>query len=237
MILSSLLWQIWTAPIWIVQEVRPHGLSSYSTRYVLNYLNGKKLTGQHLLQINPLEIRKELLNYPLLKEVRVERRLFPALVNIFITERKPAFRLFYEPPGQQAYTTEQSGLLDEEGLILNIPDTHTPPHTILTSLERKKLKKGQLQPEQLTLLHQLNGLYQKKQLPIQGIYNISNPENIILRTPEINAPIWLGKPENLSLKLGLLVPLNDIIVKQNRPIACIDLRFWKHPVIRTQSSG
>lgn len=234
MILSSLLWHIWTAPIWMVQEVRPYGLSHYSTHYVLSYLNGKKFTGQHLLQINPLEIRKELLDYPLLKEVRVERVLFPTRVNILITERKPAFRLFYEPSSQQGYTTEQSVLLDEEGVILHISEVQTPPHTVLTSLERNKLKKGRLSPEQLALLHQLNGLYQKKQLPIQGIYNISNPENIILRTPEMSAPIWLGKAENLPLKLSLLSPLNDIIAKQSQPIVYIDLRFWKHPVIRTQ---
>lgn len=234
MILSSALWQIWTAPFWLVEEVRPHGLSNYSTRYVLGYLSGKKLEGKHLLQINPLELQKELMDYPLLKEVRVERSFFPTRVNIHVIERKPAYRLFYEPPQQGPYSNTDSFLIDEEGYSLNIPDAHSPSHTIMTSLEKKQIKKGKLSPEHLLLLNQLNALYQQKQLPIQGVYNLSNPENLILRAPEIGVPVWLGKAESLSVKLGLLQPVLEISKKQPKPVDYIDLRFWKHPVLKTK---
>jgi len=234
MILSSLLFQIWTAPFWQVQEIRPHGLSNYSTRYVLGYLSGKKLEGKHLLQINPLEIKKELMDYPLLKDVRVERSFFPTRVNIHVVERKPAYRLFYEEPTHLPYSNNLSFLIDEEGYLLNIPDGHTPSHTIMTSLEKKRLKKGKLTPEHLLLLNQLNALYQKKQLSVQGVYNLSNPENIILRAPEIGVPVWLGKAESLPVKLGLLQPVLEISKKQPKPVDYIDLRFWKHPVLKTK---
>jgi cell division septal protein FtsQ len=233
MILSSALWQIWMAPFWQIKEVRPHGLSNYSTRYVLGYLNSKKLEGKHMLQVNPLELRKELLDYPLLKDVRVERSFFPSLINVFATERKPAYRLFFEAPNLQAYSTEHSFLIDEEGVLLNIPDTNSPAYKVLTSIEKKAIKKGKLSPEHLLLLNQLNQLYQNKQLNIQGVYNLTNPENIILRSPELNTPVWLGKAENLPVKLGLLDPVREISKKQPKSIDYIDLRFWKHPVLRT----
>ncbi|PIQ24293.1 hypothetical protein COW36_23855 [bacterium (Candidatus Blackallbacteria) CG17_big_fil_post_rev_8_21_14_2_50_48_46] len=234
MLLSSILWQIWTSSLWQIQEVRPHGLSHYSTRFVLSYLDGKHLMGQHLLQVNPLVLQKELMDYPLLKSVNVERSLFPTVVNIFVIERKPTYRLFFERPNAQVYTPEHSSLMDEEGVLLNIPDTSTPAHTVLASVDKKILKMGHLPETQLNILNLLNGLYQKKQLPIQGVYNLSNPENIILRTPEINSPIWLGKPEQLSLKLGLLPSLTQITAKQSQLVESIDLRFWKHPVIKTK---
>jgi cell division septal protein FtsQ len=231
MILFSILWHIWISPMWLIREVRPFGASQYSTRDVLNYLNSRHLTGQHLLRVNPTQIRQELLKFPLLKEVRVERRLFPALINLYLTERKPAFRIYQEIPGK-AYVSSQSVLVDDEGMILKISDTRTPPHTVWAAVDASALRAGRLSAEHLRVLLFLNTLYQNRQLSVQGVYNISRTDHLVLRLPDGSPPVWLGAPEQLPLKLSLLQPLVDLAARDQRRVRFFDLRNWETPVIK-----
>ena len=233
MVFFSVLWHIWLAPFWLIHEVRPFGASHYSTRYVLNYLSSHQLTGKHILSINPMQIRRELLNFALLKEVRVERTLFPTLLNLYLTERKPAFRIYEEISGG-AYQSSRSFLIDDEGVVLNIPDAQTPPHTVLVSIDKTQLRAGRLDQEHLSLLLLLNTLYQNKQLLAQGVYNISRPDQLILRPSEGSPPVWLGRAEQLSLKLRLLPSLEEIAKKNNQRVSYFDLRNWENPVIKIQ---
>lgn len=234
MAIIASLWGLWAPPLWSVQEVKLYGLSPHTHKHVVDYFQKHHIKGKHLLQINPLRLRNELLQFTLIQDVHIERHLFPPQLMVRVTERKPAFRIVLEAdPKQPATKGPAHVLVDVEGRVLNVPPSTRPDQKLVASLAVSKLQKN-LDRERLEVLHQLNAHLNAGQLPYPGVYNLDNPQNVILRRPDATTPIWLGKPQDLALKLSLLSPIQQLAAKQREPIEYIDLRFWRHPVLKTR---
>lgn len=230
MAIIASLWGLWAPPLWSIQEVKLYGLSPHTHKHVIDYFQKHRIEGKHLLQVNPVRLRDELLQFTLIQDVHIERHLFPPQLMVRVTERKPAFRIVLE---QAPLKSPGHVLIDVEGRVLNVPPSTRPDQKLVASLTANKLQKT-LDRERLEVLHQLNAHLNAGQLPYPGIYNLDNPQNVILRRPDATTPIWLGKPQDLALKLSLLSPIQQLAGKQREPIEYIDLRFWRHPVLKTR---
>lgn len=230
------LWHFWQHPFWLVQTVQFHGLSPYNKQYVHSFINSTELKNKHILAINPVELQKKLLEYPLLKDAQVVRQLWPARLSIHIVERKPAYRVYIEARSTQGYVDKNSVLIDREGKVLVLPTKIKPEKSLLLSVNHPTVLEN-MTAETLDAIHKLNQLYESKRIAIQGVYNISNPANIILKSPDVKYPVWLGSLEDLPIKLRLIDPLQELTLKQMAPVLYVDLRFWRHPVLKIKNSS
>ena len=233
-IMVASLWGLWAPPLWSIQEVKLYGLSPHTHRHVIDYFQKHQIEGKHLLQVNPARLRDELLKFTLIQDVHIERHLFPPQLMVRVTERKPAFRIMLEAdPKQPQRKGPGHVLIDVEGRVLTVPANTRPDQKLVASLAASKLTQT-LDRERLEVLHQLNAHLNAGQLAYPGVYNLNNPQNVILRRPDAATPIWLGKPQDLALKLSLLTPIQQLASKQRESIEYIDLRFWRHPVLKTR---
>ena len=225
------LFHFFQHPLWYITDIQVQGLNQYNRRFILNYLSHQELTDRHLLLLNPQEIQKELLSYPMLKSVQINRYLWPSQLVVQLQGRQPVFRIYLE---NNTYTEANSILIDEEGTILPISPTIHPQSKLLLSLEPSQTKK--ITPEILTTIAKLKDYYSSDKIAIEGVFNLSQLNNVILRTPSIPVPVWLGTLDDLTIKMGLLSSLQSLIEQYKSQVEYIDLRYWKHPVLKTTSS-
>lgn len=230
------LWYFWQLPLWKVTAVQFDGLSPYSQPFVQAFMRHTDLKNKHLMAINPVELQNQLLEYPLLKEVQVIRHLWPARLDIRLAERVPYYRVYLESRSHHGYHDKDSVLIDREGKVLVLPAGTKPEKQLMLSMTHPNALE-QISPEQLEVGHRLNQLYEAKRISMPGVYNIANPANIILKSPQLKHPVWLGSLEDLPIKLRLLDPLQPLIQKQSSAVAYVDLRFWKHPVLKLKNSS
>lgn len=236
MALGSLLFLLWSAPFWSIQSVDIRGTSSYTRKYLEDFLKAKSLVGLHILKLNPLTIKQQVLKNPLVRNVQFERELLPTRLTIKVQERKAA-HLVYRQQGQfPLLDKHKAWILDHEGVVLPLPADAAPEQMVQVSMQPAKLKQ-KLPQTQLDLLRQLEALAQQKILPVEGVFDLSNPQNLILHLKEPAVRIWLGKAEELFIKLKLIEPVLQTAKQQNQAysgIDYIDLRLWKHPVIKAR---
>lgn len=229
-VLFSVLWHLWSAPVWQLKKVHLHDLSQYSQSLVQSYIQGLNLEGRHILKVNPLVLKEHLLGFELVKGIDIRRSLFPGVLHIYVQERKAAFLVY---PNSEKPNPEEAKVVDDEGVVLRIPASEVPENSVRFTLSKRSLDQ-QISGEQVELMHYINQLFLKEEIAVQGFFNIEKTGEIILNTPAVPVPVWLGTRDNLPVKLSLIAPAMELAKKQSRPLRYIDLRYWKHPVLKTR---
>lgn len=217
-------------PFWFIQSVNIES-SPYNAKFAKVFVKEAQIKGTHLLMFNPESTRQNVLHNLLLEDVQIERYLWPARVDIHMTDRIPLFRVYIEPKVFNEYTLDNSVLVDKKGYHLLLPKNRKPVNKVAISLEQS-FNFNAIPEDRLDIAIKLNHLYKQGQLPFLGVYNLSQTNNIILNDKEIPVPIWLGTLDDLSAKLGLIKPMKEILTNQKNPVKYIDLRFWKQPVLK-----
>ena len=244
MVLFTALFLLWTANFWKVQRVDIEGASAYTEQFLQDFVASEQLRGQHLLTINPLIIREALLHNPLLKQVNLERELWPTRLVFDVQERQPRYRIYTELPQrsdteQAASETEKSvTIIDAEGIVLPLKRDPLPEQKLAVFIAPDKLRL-RLADTQLHLMHQLSALYKAERLKADGVFDISNPQNLIFHQRDPKLEVWLGRPEDILLKIQMIDPARKAAKVSDKEISYLDLRSWKHPVpvLKTQSKS
>jgi len=232
MILSSVLFMIWTASFWFIQNTEIRGTSGYTREFVASFIKEQAIIGKHLLSINPITLKAEAEKNPLIQDIQIERQLLPTKITFKVQERKAAY-LVYQQPENPKQQPEKYFVIDLEGIILPLPADAVTHSNIQTSID-PAIVSTVFPQEQLELLRHLERLFQQKLINIQGIYNLSDPQNLILHQKKPDLTVWLGRPEDLPIKMQLIEPTLSSAQKKTEDIEYIDLRFWKHPVVKTR---
>jgi len=230
MILGSCLWMIWTASFWYIQSVEVKGASVYTDKYVQEFLESQHLIQKHILQINPLELKTELIKSPLVKDATFEREVLPTRLTVKVQERQAAFLIFQQiPPSKTAKTA--FFIVDHEGVVLPLPQDVVDDKGANVRLDPKQVKEA-ISVEHMETLRQLDLLHRQKHLETDGVFDISDLQNIILYLPGRQLTVWLGRMEEIPHKVKLIDPVLKAAGTNASQIQYIDLRFWKHPVVK-----
>lgn len=240
MIMASGLFVLWTAQFWNIQQVEVKGATVNTERYVQAFIEKEKLQGKHLLKVNPLVLKKILAANPLVKQVTFEREILPAHLTLKVQERLPRYLLYtaippYDKSTQKLQPVERfAKIVDAEGIILPLPAKrfeYIGPYFYL----KPGLIKKKLSVEHLNLIRELEALDEKQLLAHGGVFDLSNPQNLIFHLNDPPLRVWLGMPEDLLLKMQLIDSTNKGSGVSESEIEYIDLRFWKHPVVKKRT--
>lgn len=232
MVLASSLFSLWTASFWYVQKTDIQGSSSYTRAFLNQFLQDHQVDHRHILTLNPIALKAEAQTNPLVQDIQIERQLLPTKLILKVQERKAAYLVYQQPPNYAPQTSKHF-VIDLEGVVLPLPPESVSAQGVQTSID-PKLVQEHFPLEQLELLRHLDRLYQQKEISIRGIYDLSAPENLILYQKDPDLTIWLGRPEDLPIKLQLIEPTLKASDQKIEKIDHIDLRFWKHPVVKTR---
>ncbi|MEZ0373596.1 MAG: cell division protein FtsQ/DivIB [Candidatus Sericytochromatia bacterium] len=257
MILGSSLFMIWSAPVWRIQSVDIRGTSPYTRKYLETFLKTHALIGEHILRLNPLLLKQQVLKNPLVRDAQFERELLPTRLTVKVQERKPAHLVYRQQDKHPLIDKHKAWILDHEGVVLPLPSAAAPDQLVQVSVS-PALVKQRLPQAQLDLLRQLEILAQQKLLPLEaqlkpedtssseqqapppdtgrpaGVYDLSNPQNLMLYLAQPPITVWLGRSEDLLIKLKLIQPTLETAKQETGQIEYIDLRFWKHPVLKAK---
>lgn len=233
MLLGSCLFMIWSANFWRVQSVDIRGTTPYTHSYLENFLQARSLVGRHILSLNPLALKQQMLKNPLVRDAQFERELLPTRLTVRVQERRPAYLIYRQQGKQPLLNKAKAWILDHEGVVLPLPPAAAPEQLVQVSLDPSQIKQ-QLPQAQLDLLRELENLASQKLLPMSGVFNLSQPQNLLLHIKDSGLTVWLGKSEDLLIKLKLIQPTLETAKQKVQNIDYIDLRFWKHPVIKTK---
>ncbi len=240
MIMTSGLFLLWTAQFWNLQQVEIKGATINTERYVQTFVKNENLRGKHLLKINPLILKKRLEINPLVKQVTFEREILPAHLTLKVQERLPRYVVYsalplYDSATKKVQVPERyAKIVDAEGILLPLPSkrfAYVGPHFYL----KPTLIKKKLSMEHLNLIRELEALDEKKLLGHSGVFDISNPQNLIFHLNDPPLRVWLGMPEDLLLKMQLIDSTHKGSGVSESEIEYIDLRFWKHPVVKKRT--
>jgi hypothetical protein len=240
MIMASGLFLLWTAQFWNIQKVEIKGATINTERHVQAFVENEHLQGMHLLKVNPLVLKKRLEANPLVKQVTFEREILPAYLTLKVQERLPRYVLYsalplYDKMTKKVQVPERyAKIVDAEGIILPLPVKrfeYAGPHFYL----KPSLIKKKLSAEHLNLIRELEALDERELLDHNGVFDISNPQNLIFYLNDPSLRVWLGMPEDLLLKMQLIDSTHKGSGVPESEIEYIDLRFWKHPVVKKRT--
>ncbi len=229
MVLGSCLWMIWTASFWYIQNIEVRGASIYTDKYVQEFLVSQDLINKHILQINPLELKNELVKSPLVKDAKFEREVLPTRLTVKVQERQAAFLVYQQIPGAKISNTPFY-IVDHEGVILPLPEDVVDDKELKIRLDPKQVKQD-ISAEHMETLRQLDLLHRQKHLEIEGVFDISELQNIILYLPDPLLTVWLGRMEDIPHKIKLIEPVLKAAETPESQIQYIDLRL-KDPVVK-----
>ncbi len=233
MILGSTLFTIWSAPFWKIQKVEIRGTTGFTEKHLAGFLKTHKFIGEHILKLNPIQLERELLKNPLVLTAHFERELLPTRLTIRVQERKPAHLIYRQQNTGPLLDKSKAWILDHEGVVLPLPASAAPETPIQVSVKPAIIKQ-RLPQAQLDLMRLLEVLAEQKLLTVDGIYDLSQPQNLIFYLKNPKLTVWLGKSEDLVIKLKLIQPTLETAKQDITSIDYIDLRFWKHPVIKSR---
>ncbi len=222
---------LWTAHFWEVEKVHIQGATANTLAYVENFVQRRQIQGQHVLALNPLELKSALETNPLLKNVALEREILPATVTLKVQERQPRYVLLNT--FAKRLTDAKTTVIDAEGMVLPLASSQLDYTGPVIYLDPKRYQKGQIPAEHLNLIHELNELYARKALTDVGVFDISNPQNVMFYLEKPALKIWLGRPEELVVKMRLIESTYQAAEVKEADVDYIDLRFWNHPVVKT----
>lgn len=230
MILGTCLWMIWTASFWYIQSIEVRGASIYTDQYVQDFLKSQNLIHKHILQINPLELKAELVKSPLVKDAKFEREILPTRLTVKVQERQAAFLVYQQiPKSPTAKTAFQ--IIDHEGVILPLPQDVIDDKGVRVRLDPKQMT-GAISQEHMENLRQLDLLHRQKHLETEGVFDISDLQNLKLYLPDRQLIIWLGDMADIPHKVKLIEPVLKAAEAPESQIQYVDLRYWHHPVVK-----
>jgi hypothetical protein len=220
------LYLLWNMNFWLVESVELNGLSNTGYHYVSKFSLEKKFIGQNILEVNPAKVNNILQNIRLFKEIKAYRTIFPAILTINFVERTPYLTVYEEASNQDI-------IIDEEGVAListqNINKEVKQVYTL------KKIINYKITPEQLNAIKVIEKLRNYKKIDDLGAYDLSNPKNIVLNTPENH--ILLGNLEDFVTKIKT-VPVIESLSKTNKnELEYIDIRYWRNPVLKLRKGS
>ncbi len=237
MILSTGLFLLWTAHFWEIATVEVKGTTPNTHDYVSAFVQKEKLQGSHLLRINPLVLKKELEKSPLVKHVTFEREILPAALTLKVQERLPHYLLYHGLPTYdkktQQYLTQpsQRTIIDAEGIVLPLSGKSFDYSGPLLYLNPSQFK-GKVSLTHLNLIRELDALAEKEVLQYTGVFDVSDPQNLVFHGGDPALKVWLGMPEEILLKMQLIESTFKASEVPPSEIEYIDLRFWQHPVVK-----
>ena len=237
MILFSGLFMLWTAHFWEVERVEIKGATANTEAHLNAFVEAEQLQGKHLLRINPLTLRAQLEQSPLIKYVALEREILPAVLTLKVQERLPRYFLHSKMPvydkNTKKYSAQSTALtvIDGEGFVLPLASQrfeYAGPEMYL----KPSVYQDKISEQHLNIVRVLDGFYDKQLLNHVGVFDISDPKNLVFHLAEPALKVWLGIPEDLILKMQLIESTYQASEAPQASIDYIDLRFWDHPVVR-----
>lgn len=224
------LWYLWNSPFWYIQSIDIKGITKYNQKITKNIIKNENIYNKHILLLNPIKLRKQFINYPLIEDVEIRRWLFPlpAKVEISIIEKKPWMKIYFKINQDNRYNEV---LIDKNGTILPLPpnqkvESIIPAKFIIsTDSENINLNKNQIKTIKL-----IDKYYNEGDLLKPAEFDITNPYNIILQMN--NNKVNIGSVIQLPVKIKILSLMKNKIDEYKENLDYIDLRFWENPVLK-----
>lgn len=208
----------WDLPFWKVQYVELNGLSNIGYGYIKKFNPEKSYKGHHILNLDSSLIAKKLSNFRIFQAVTVNRKLFPTTLNINFYERTPYITIYNA-------NQEKDITIDDDGVVL----TYTIKNNSRSIYIIKKIFDNRLKPEQMNVIRVINNLLDNKKIENIGTFDITDPNNLILRTNENK--VLLGNLEDLIMKINSIKPLELLSKTNKNELEYIDVRYWRNPVL------
>lgn len=213
----------WDLPFWKVQDVEMTGLSSIGYQYIKKIDPEKSYKGHHILNLDSSLITKKLDNFRLFEKVSVNRKLFPTKIYINFYERVPYITIYDS-------SQEKDITIDEEGIVL----TYLKPNKNKSIYSVNNVKDYKLKEGQINAIRVIENLRNTKKIKDIGFFDISNPNNLILKTDENK--VLLGNNEDLVMKINSIKALESLSKTTKNELEYIDVRYWRNPVLIKKGS-
>ncbi|CCH66107.1 Cell division protein FtsQ [Richelia intracellularis HM01] len=226
-IAGGLLWGV-AQPMWVIKTSKAIEISGnrvLSDKFILSLINLSY--PKFLLRVKPSRIANLLRKQPMITQVQVSRRLFPAGLQIEIQERIPV--AIAQLPKSSNTKKTSIGLLDITGLWISLEKYQS----YNSQLKLPKLKIIGLPEQYRSFWTKLYKLIKKAKIEITKI-DFQDQTNLILKT-ELGE-IHLGSPVNkLSEKIQALSHLRQLPQKVSlQSIDYIVLKNPSSPIIYTK---
>lgn len=248
--LSFIFWWLWNTPLFAIQEIKVNGITKDSKNFITKTLNKQEILKQHFFHIDPLEVKTQLEDYPLIKNVQIKRWFFPMRLEIELVERQPWLKILHIEKTatfneDNPIIPNESLVIDENGVILPIGLNPKAAYDILfasdiqydTIPKKNNIIMAKISYVKLDIIRKILEYYETQQINEKGIFYIKNPQNIIFKKD--NFIYWLGKLEDFSQKIKLIPETTKAAQPHIAELKYIDIRFLQAPVIKIQkgSSG
>ena len=240
-----IFWWLWNSPLFAIQNIKVKGTSKDSKTFITQTLNKKALLKQHFFHIDPLAIKKELENYPLIHHIQIKRWFFPMHLEIDVVERQPWLKILHIEKNttfteDNPIIPSQSLIIDENGIVLPVKINRNDV-LFATDIEYNNLPKknnvimAKISHIKIDIMQKIIEYYETKQINEKGIFYINNPQNIILKKDDFI--YWLGKLEDLPKKIKLIPEVTKVARQSKDRVKYIDIRFIQTPVIKIQKGS
>lgn len=213
----------WDLPFWKVQQIEMSGLSNIGYQYISKLNPEKSYMGHHILKLDSTLISKKLSDFRIFEYVSVNRRIFPTKLYINFYERIPYITIYQS-------SKEKEVTLDEEGVVL----TYLVPNKTRSIYNINKINNYKLQDKQINTIRVIENLRNAKKIEDIGVFDISNPNNLILKTDENK--IILGNTDDLPMKINSIRALESLSKTTKNELEYIDVRYWRNPVLIKKGS-
>lgn len=253
-------YMVWTLPFWDVTNIEINGLSNIGYAYINKYIPEKSYKGLNILTLDPGKISKTLNNTRVFRAVNVYRSLFPTSLIINFEERIP-FLTIHENSSDQDITIDDEGIVltyvnpnredelffpkskndnqnknikkNEEKNKNSVKETKKDKGKAIYSIN--KAKDFSLNSEQLNCIRVIENLRKNKKIDDIGVFDLTDPQNIILNTTENK--VLLGGLDELIMKIKSIPPLEDLSKNNKNELEYIDVRYWKNPVLKLKKGS
>ncbi len=220
------IYLLWSMPFWQIANVELAGLSNIGHSYISKFYLEKNYLGQNILMVNPGKLNDELQNIRLFKEIKTYRRLFPTTLHLSFVERIPYMFIHDDK-------TAKDIIIDEEGVVLTFAKNFQENTNTIYSIN--KIFDFQITPEQVNVIRVIEHFRKNRQIADLGVFNITNPDNLILQTEKNK--ILLGNLDEFIMKIKSIPVIESLSKTSKNELEYIDVRYWKNPVLKLKKGS
>ncbi|MGE5708217.1 MAG: cell division protein FtsQ/DivIB [Bacteroidota bacterium] len=196
---------LWLAPFWHFQNlISVSGNRTVPTDRILRQAMIQPAT---LFRIDPVAVRSRIEQIPEIEKALVRRWLFPARLEIDVTERHPF-----------AQIASGSLFLDLSGIPFQAPAQHTPIQVLMSSTR------------DVRALQSFRAIAARWPKDVKGLIDLRSPEDIRIDLQGLVARF--GKGEDIEEKFQVLFRLLPLAKRYGNRLEYVDLRFPQSPTLK-----
>lgn len=220
------IYLLWNMPFWNIQIVEINGVSPMGYNYIEKFNLVKNYQSTNILSLDPSKLKKALDNNRIFKEININRKLFPSILQIDFIERLPYMTIFDEKKGSDI-------TIDEDGIVLTY--TKKFNNSGISNYSIKNIKNYKITEEQVNAIRVIEHFIQTKKIPDMKVFDLTNPNNIILHTDK--NIILIGDLEDFIMKIKTIFQLEALSKNTKNELEYIDVRYWKNPVLKVKEGS